>query len=79
MAFAQVYHCEKCGDTWRVTIVPHPCGNDDYVEIPECDACHSPVREKFIEQNGELVPVWHALTEEEIIDETTDYSDPGSY
>ena len=57
MAFAQVFECPNCGDVWKG------------VEIVEFIDCGRPVTEKVCDQNGKRVPVWHALSEEELDEE----------
>lgn len=79
MVFAPVYECPKCGDVWRVEMVEMiDCERDDVWQEPMCK-CGRSVREKFVEQDGKRVPVWHPLTDEEIIEDTMDLSDPDCY
>jgi len=71
MAFAQVYECSHCGDVWQVKIVEYiDSEHDEVFHEPVC-SCGRSVREKRIDGK----PVWHPLTEEELIDETTDWGD----
>lgn len=77
MAFAPVYDCPNCGDVWQVEIVEFCCGDGDYIQEACCRKCGKiGLREKLHEENGERVPIWHALTEEEIRDEM--WSDPSA-
>lgn len=70
MAFATVYECPNCGDVWwGVEIVEDIDCDRDSVEYRAVCSCGRDVREKFEERDGERVPVWHALTDDEMHDE----------
>lgn len=66
--FAPIYKCEKCGDVWRgVSIVTDIDCDLDSVDYRAVCACGRNVQEKFmVDDNGERLPCWHALTDEEI-------------
>lgn len=72
---APVFDCLNCGEVWRVEIVEEDCSHDDTISVAYCQQCKSVVREKFVEQNGKQVPVWHGLTVEEINEECFSYFD----
>lgn len=75
MAFAPIYDCPTCGEVWKVSSHEEiDCDRDEIYTHMVCDVCGREVCEKLIDGT----PCYHALTEEEIIDETTDWSNPES-
>jgi len=70
MVFAQIYECSACGDVWRgVSIVEDIDCDRDSVEYRAVCACGRDVLEKFAIEDGERVPCWHPLTDDEIDDD----------
>lgn len=76
MVFAPIYECPKCGDVWRgVSIVEDIDCDRDSVEHRAVCSCGRDVREKVVIEDGQRVPCWHALTDDEIDDDCMSFDD----
>ena len=74
---AQVYDCPDCGDVWRgVQIVEDIDCENDRVEQREVCACGCTVTPKFVDRGGKRLPVMHALTLEEMDEESCGFARP---
>ncbi len=69
--FAQIYDCPICGDVWRCVEMVEmiDTDRDEVWHEPIC-SCGRSVREKYVEEGGKRIPVLHALTDDEIDEDT---------
>lgn len=71
--WANLYKCQKCGETWRVEHHEEiDTDNDDVYEILFCLNCGSQVNEPILDAHGRQTV--HVLTESEIEDEQSLYT-----
>lgn len=67
--FAPMYECRSCGDVWQVEVVEDIDCDRDSIECRAVCACGRDVTPKFVESEGGRIPVWHALTDDELMSE----------